>query len=56
MTDPYELEWKPGHPRRGAAPVQRGQLHTLGGSRAGNATAQEQGWPKILAFLADLDQ
>lgn len=39
MTGPYELEWKPGHPRRGAAPVQRGQLHTLGGNRAGNAVA-----------------
>jgi dienelactone hydrolase len=24
----------------------------LGGSRAGNATAKAQGWPKVLAFLA----
>jgi dienelactone hydrolase len=33
-----------------------GQLLTLGGSRAGNAAAKEQGWLKALAFLADLDQ
>jgi hypothetical protein len=26
----------------------------LGGSRAGDAAAQEQGWPKLLAFLASL--
>jgi hypothetical protein len=56
----------PGTPRHPAAlllggstqsrsPV-TGQLLTLGGSRAGNAAAKEQGWPQALAFLAGLDQ
>lgn len=31
-----------------------GKVLRFGGSRAGNAAAQEQGWPKALAFLANL--
>lgn len=31
-----------------------GQVLDLGGSRAGDAAAQERSWPAVLAFLADL--
>ncbi|MEU8968801.1 acyl-CoA thioester hydrolase/BAAT C-terminal domain-containing protein [Streptomyces monashensis] len=29
---------------------------SLGGSRVGNAAAKEQGWPKVLALLADIQR
>ncbi|MFH9355036.1 acyl-CoA thioesterase/bile acid-CoA:amino acid N-acyltransferase family protein [Kitasatospora sp. NPDC017646] len=33
-----------------------GREINLGGTRAGNAAAQEAGWPKVLALLASLDR
>ncbi|MBC6460638.1 acyl-CoA thioesterase/BAAT N-terminal domain-containing protein [Actinomadura sp. HBU206391] len=40
---------RPRHPATGAA-------INLGGTRAANAAAQQQGWPKVLAFLADMER